>query len=240
LGRDKNSGWKIRKVPVGSWGHEEGLYSDHLEDWFSLIEGDAEEPIRKILGLFPLNEPENLSFLGYLIVQKMRNPTYRKKIIDGSLPVSIRTVGNEKAQDPIFQRAAYETIFRDNKLYDQISRPLLWSRWVNVRVKKPVFILPDTFCIMTAVGDRKVLIAPLTPTACFVATGVGENEKTILPRNINDEALAILISDCLLASTKSEAVCHSEYPKNLANRSLPESLTLVMTQVDKHLSGMEG
>lgn len=74
--RINRDNWKTRQISFGKWGHQENLYSERLEDRFSLIEGDAEEPIRKVLDIYPLNHSERLAFLGYLIVQKLREPIF--------------------------------------------------------------------------------------------------------------------------------------------------------------------
>ncbi|MCA2013914.1 DUF4238 domain-containing protein [Cereibacter sphaeroides] len=72
------------KHALGSWGWLRELYSHELEDRFSLIESDAESPLQKIMNTEPLNDPERHSFLGYLIVQKFRNPFFRQRIIEES------------------------------------------------------------------------------------------------------------------------------------------------------------
>jgi len=211
--RGGSTDWKIRKLPFGKWGHQKDLYSDQLEDRFSLIEGDGEAPIRKVIDLIPLNDPERLALLGYFIVQKLRNPFYRRQMIEGVIPVSTREVGTQKANDPVFQRDVYETIFENNELYDHISRPLLWSKWVMVRASKPVFVLPDTACILSAINGRSMLVAPLSPTACIITTGIEENEKRVVPYEINNDELTELISSGLSTSCDTEFVCHSTFQR---------------------------
>lgn len=41
------------KTPVGSWGFRPNLYSDHLEAYFGLLEGDAVRPIQMLLNVEP-------------------------------------------------------------------------------------------------------------------------------------------------------------------------------------------
>jgi hypothetical protein len=233
--RGDSTDWKIRKLPFGKWGHQKDLYSDRLEDRFSLIEGDAEKPIRKVIDLIPLNDPERLAFLGYLIVQKLRNPFYRRQMIEGVLPVSTREVGAQKANDPDFQRDAYEAIFENNELYDRISHPLLWSKWVMVRATNPVFVLPDTACILSAINGRGMLVAPLSPTDCFIATGIEENEKRVVPYEINSDELTELISAGLSASCNTEIVCHSTFQRKAVTGRLDDFLGATSRIVQKTL-----
>lgn len=200
--------WRTEKKPYGKWGHRKDLYSDRLEDRFSLIEGDAQKPIHKLLNLYPLNDPERLAFLGYVIVQKLRNPSYRNQLIEGLIPISTEVVGLAKANDPTFQRDAYETIFENNDLYDQISRPLLWSKWVIVRASKPVFVLPDTASILRNVSGVSIIVVPLTPTACFLTSGVPEENKRVVPHELKDDDLAELLSRSLIASCAEQFVAH--------------------------------
>jgi hypothetical protein len=227
--------WKSRKISFGEWGHQEGLYSNKLEDRFSLIEGDAEEPIRKILNTYPLNDPERQAFLGYHVVQKLRNPFYRKQLIEGVLPVSTEVVESEKANDPIFQRDAYETIFENNDLYDQISHPLFWSKWVMVRATEPVFVLPDTANLISKVNERSVLFAPLTPSACFVTSGIPEKEKGVVPYTVANDDLAGLISKCLIASSNSELISHSTFSMPVASELQGELLDIACARIDEAL-----
>lgn len=231
--------WESRQISFGEWGHQENLYSDKLEDRFSLIEGDAEEPIRKVLSTYPLNDPERLAFLGYLIVQKLRNPFYREQLIEGVLPVSTATVGSEKANDPIFQRDAYETIFENNDLYDQISRPLLWSKWVLVRATEPVFVLPDTTSIISKVNESNILFAPLTPSICFVTSGIPEKEKEVVPHNIANDEIAELVSKCLIASANREFISHSKFSMPCASDLQGELLTIACAKLGEALQAKD-
>lgn len=157
--------------------------------------------------------------MGFLIVQKLRNLYYRQTLIEGVLPISKKVVGQEKANDPIFQRNAYETIFENNELYDRICRPLLWSKWAIVKANKPMFILPDTASILGNINGSSVLFAPLTPTDCFVTSGLPENEKRALPHILNNGELANMLTQCLRASCNREFVSHPDFQLSEQNNS---------------------
>lgn len=57
--------WRSKIRPFSQWGFKRDLYSARLEDRFSLIEGDAQKPIEKILNIYPLNDPERLAFWAF-------------------------------------------------------------------------------------------------------------------------------------------------------------------------------
>ncbi|WP_122073050.1 DUF4238 domain-containing protein [Pseudophaeobacter sp. EL27] len=198
--------WGVQERPFGNWGYQSGLYSDPLEDRFSLIEGDATDPINKVLDVYPLNDPERAALMGFFIVQKMRNPYYRKILIEGVLPVSVREVGDEKAKSPEFQRDVYETIFQNNDLYRAVARPLHWSRWAVLRSESPEFVIPDTCCILTKIDNLSWFMYPLNPNACFVATGMPETEKRAVPIELKGEELAQAATGALIQSSVSEFV----------------------------------
>jgi len=177
-------------ISFGAWGYEPLLYSDHVEAWFSLIEGDARRPLDMMLKTVPLNDPQRLALLGFLVVQHMRTPPYRSRIISGTREIAVREVGVEKANEAEFQRQAFETIFQNNELYDRIARPLLWSQWHLVKSKKPVFVLPDCASFVGKINKSQVMFAPLTPYVCFVTNGIPEEVNEVIPRTINDQPIA--------------------------------------------------
>lgn len=237
--RNDPNDWKTTQVPLSRWGYQDNLYSDRLEDRFSLIEGDAEEPIRKILNTYPLNDPERLAFLGYLIVQKLRNPFYRRQLIESILPISTTEVGMERANNPNFQRDLYETIFENNDLYHQISHPLLWSKWVIIRTTEPLFVLPDTASILRNLNGRSILVAPLTPNACFVTSGIPESKKSVVPHGLKNDDLAKLISKSLINSCEREFVSHSSFPMPVAIDLQDHLLTRACDIIQEALRGRD-
>ena len=57
-------GWTSSKCGFGEWGYRHKLYSDPLEAYFSLLEGDAKRPIEMLLKTHPLNSPQREALVG--------------------------------------------------------------------------------------------------------------------------------------------------------------------------------
>ena len=209
------SGWKSSKRNFGKWGFRKGLYSDELEAYFGLLEGDAKKPIEMLLGMRPLNDPQRSAFVGFLVIQMLRNPHFIEASAKGVAPV-IAECGY--GHDSTMPRRAHETLFGNNELYDHFARPLLWSRWAIVTSEQPVFILPDRFSVHRDLGDGMRMIVPLTPKACFVTLLDREEEKDIIPRYLNaDDRLAWRISATLIEGSNSEFVSHLDFAPDRTN-----------------------
>jgi hypothetical protein len=153
--------WSKDRILFGSWGHRQGLWSDRLEAYFGLLEGDAKRPLQMLLAVEPLNQPQQLAFVAHLVVHLLRNPRF----VEG-LRIRMRGMIESAAVErgvsfEELARAAYETLYKNNKVYDACARPLLWSRWAIVSSPEPVFVLPDTFCARGVVDDTPRIIAPL-------------------------------------------------------------------------------
>lgn len=207
--RKTKAGWSSTLRNFGQWGHRRSLYSNQLEAYFSLLEGDAKRPVEMLLTGRPLNGPQREAFVGFLIIQMLRNPHFMETIEKGIAPVIAET---GHADDPTMARRAYETLFRNNELYDQLARPIMWSRWAIVKFGDPVFVLPDRFGIHSNIGDGLRMIVPLTPKTCFVTLLERETEKRIAPHFLlAPEPLARRISATLMATSIAEFVSHPEF-----------------------------
>lgn len=204
---------------LGSWGWQNGLYSNKMEDRFSLIEGDAVKPLQKIMKTELLNDPERHSLLGYLIVQKFRNPFVRQRFLEGSRQAVIDWVGEEKAFEKEIERRVFESLFENNKLYHDIAYPLFWSKWCLLKSSKNSFVLPDTAMIIGKCHDRYVLLAPLSPKVCFVCTHLPEdkaNTKDTLPITIVDQSIVDKASSLLIASSEKQFLSHPDFERPFA------------------------
>ena len=160
--RRTHNGWTSSKRGFGEWGYLHKLYSDPLEAYFGLLEGDAKRPIEMLVETYPLNVPQRETLVGFLVIQFLRNPYTIAALQQGLAPV-IAELGY--GDDPEMPRKAYESLYRNNEFYHRIAAPLMWSPWAIVRSGRPVFVLPDTFCARASATDGMRLIAPLTPTA---------------------------------------------------------------------------
>lgn len=209
------SGWRSSQQNFGKWGFRRGLYSDKLEAYFGLLEGDATQPIDMLLNMRPLNDPQRNAFVAFLIIQMLRNPHFIETSEKGLAPV---IANSGQSHDPTMARRAYETLLQNNELYDHLARPLLWSRWAIVTSEQPVFVLPDRFSVHSDLGDGLRMIVPLSPKACFVTLPDREEEKDIIPRNLPaDDRLARRMSATLIEGSSSEFVSHLDFEPDRTN-----------------------
>lgn len=218
--RRTDTGWSAALRGFGRWGYGHNLYSDRLEAYLALLEGDAKKPIEMLLNTRPLNGPQRESLVGFLIIQILRNPFFADRLREQMIPV-IAELGY--GDDPEMAAKAYETLFSNNDLYHQLAHPVMWSRWALIRPPRPVFVLPDTFGARADLGDGMRLIAPLTPTVCFVTLPGREQEKRIVPSWLTvDEVLARRISSVLIGSAAREFVSHPDFVPETA----PEDIAM--------------
>lgn len=63
--RRGESGWSSARRGFGEWGYRHNLYSDQLEAYLALLEGDAKQPIEMLLGTRPLNRPQRESLVAF-------------------------------------------------------------------------------------------------------------------------------------------------------------------------------
>lgn len=202
-------GWNSAYKPFGAWGYRRDLYSDRLEAYFSLLEGDSKQPIEMLLSSCSLNIPQRDALVGFLVIQVVRNPFFIEAVQREIEPV----IAEEGlADNPDMPRLAYETIFKNSKFYNKLAQPIMWSQWALVHSEKPYFVLPDTFGIRGDLGDGLRMIVPLTPNICFVTLPERENAKRILPYHLAaDEALALRISAALVEFARNEFLSHSDF-----------------------------
>jgi hypothetical protein len=200
--RKATDGWRSAVRPLGNWGYRYKLYSDELEAYFSLLEGDAKRPLEKLLATEPLNAPEQNALVAFLIIQVLRNPRFIEVFHEGAAPL-IAQLGD--LQDPDAGRRTYESLFENDELYDLLARPIMWSRWAVVKSRNPVFVLPDRFCLHGAGEGGLRIIVPLSPNACFVTLPTRESEKRIVPWYLTlDDELAETVSANLVSAAVRE------------------------------------
>ncbi len=215
-------GWMSFRREFSQWGHLPKLYSDPLEAYFSLLEGDAKSPIEMLLKTHPLNSPQREALIGFLVIHILRNPYTIAAIQDAIAPV-IAELGH--GDDPEMPPKAYESLYRNNEFYDRIAAPLMWSPWAIVRSDHPVFVLPDTFCTRATTKEGMRLIVPLTPNVCFVTLPGIERQKPIIPRNMRvGEDLSRRISLVLTHAAAEEFLSHPNFIPLEGNVESPNDL----------------
>ncbi len=187
---------RSKDVPARSWGRESFLYSQELEHWFSLVEGDAGEPYKKLLDMVPLNEDETKRWVAYLAVQWMRTPAFILRMLR-KVSRFVTEQSLDFPTDTGSLRRAYETLFSNNRMYAEVYRRLVGRRWEMWRTAPdPGFIRPDEVILVTSGGGRSWrLVYPMTPTHCFVAgPGAAEEPRHVVPhvRTLDEPRLARL------------------------------------------------
>ena len=172
--------YSSRLLTFGQWGYRKNLYSDRLEAYFQLIDGDAVEPIRKVLNVEPLNRPQREALVGFLIILKLRNPAFIEQSALNMKPIVQHHVGQSESLDPNYLRAVYETLYGNNELYSKIAGPLLGNTWAIVEAPEPSFVLPDSAGILSSVSQGQIGCFPLTSTKCFVCLPPLEEKKRVV------------------------------------------------------------
>ncbi|WP_225580744.1 DUF4238 domain-containing protein [Pseudomonas sp. PDM16] len=194
-----------KETPFGSWGFRKNLYSDRLEAYFGLLEGDAVRPIQMMLDVEPLNRPQREALIGFIVIQRIRNPHFVESLKKFVAPLVASEVGADKAEDERYMRDVYETLYSQNEFYDKLARPIMYSRWVVVRSETPDFVLPDVCNIFGRHEGRQYVFMPLTPKDCLVVLPIEVKEPRIVPHYIKASgSMTQNISYILRCAAKSE------------------------------------
>jgi len=201
----ENEEYRQDKIGLGQWGFVKNLYSDHLEAYLGLLENDAVKPMEKLLKVEPLNRPERESFIGFIVIQRLRNPHFMDSLRRQMIPVVAAEVGGGKEDGMIYMRSVYESLYRENEFYNRLAKPIMYSKWVVVRSLEPIFILPDTCNIFGKYDGNQYVIMPLTPKDCLIVLPIPVKDIRIIPHYIQtDDALSMDIASVLTASAENE------------------------------------
>lgn len=193
------------RIPLGSWGFRINLYSDYLEAYFGLVEGDAVKPIEMVLKVEPLNYPQREALIGFIVIQRIRNPHFMESLAKSMAPVVANEVGEDKAKDRTYMKRVYETLYSQNEFYDQLARPILFSRWVVVRSETPDFLLPDACNLFGSHKGQQYVFMPLTPRDCLIVLPIPVDEPRIVPHYIKaTESMVKDISYILYRAARNE------------------------------------
>lgn len=204
--RRDGASWISARRGFGEWGYRHNLYSDRLEAYFGLLEGDAKKPVEMLLDTRPLNGPQREAFVGFLIIQLLRNPTFIEAHNQHLAPV-LENLDPREGEWTL--ERSYEAMFQNHDLYRLLATPVMESRWAMVKSAEPVFVLPDTFGVRATGPDGLRLVAPLSPTACFVTLPDREKTKRIVPRHLPaDRALARRLAAALVRAADREFLSH--------------------------------
>lgn len=160
--------------------------------------------------LRPLNRPQREALVGFIVIQRIRNPHFMEKLERSVAPVVVSEVGADKAEDKQYMRAVYETLYSQNDFYDKLARPIIYSRWVVVRSESPDFVLPDVCNLFGVYENKQYVVTPLTPNDCLIVLPVEIDEPRIVPHYIKaSESMVRDISYILCCAAKEELLSKS-------------------------------
>jgi hypothetical protein len=210
--KDANGGYARERKAFGQWGFVRNLYSDRLEAHFGLLEGDATCPLDMLLKVEPLNRSQREALVGFIVIQRLRNPHFIESLTHQMKPIVVDKVGGGRENDPDYMRTVYETLFERNDFYDKIAGPVYRNQWVMVRSEDSKFILPDTCNIFGIHDGEQYVVMPITPNYCLVVLPFAAPEIRVVPHYINaDAALGQDIVSILIANSKDEFLASDSF-----------------------------
>lgn len=154
-------------IPFSQWGFVKNLYSDKLEAYFGLIEGDASIPLQKLLDFEPLNGPQKKAVIGFIVIQRFRNPKFIDDYNKRLKPIVIEHYGKDKADEASHQREMYESLYSNNEAYNKVAQPLNQNQWVLIRSPNNKILLPDICNILSSASSGVFFVVPLTFKDCL-------------------------------------------------------------------------
>lgn len=226
---------KTKSIPVGNWGYRKGLYSDHLEAYFGLLECDASKPIDMLLKVEPLNRPQREALIGFIVIQRHRNPFFIERLRNKMTPVISSGVGEKESKDDDYMRSLYESLYCENDFYDKVARPIMYSRWVMVCSDEPEFVLPDICNIFGNYKGKQYVIMPFTPNNCLIVLPDPICEPRVVPHYIKaSTSLTNDISTLLISTAVEEFLCDKAKAINSFNYEDPnEILKRIILSIQK-------
>ena len=170
-------------IPFSQWGFVKNLYSNKLEAYFGLIEGDASIPLQKTLNVEPLNNPHKKALIGFIVIQRFRNPAFIEGYTKSLHALIAEHYGVEKANDPSHQMKIYESLYENNQAYAKVAQPLNDNQWVVIRSPNNKILLPDVSNIFSNVSKGTFSVIPLTYKDCLFILP-SKSDKYPFPRYI--------------------------------------------------------
>jgi len=191
-------------IPFSQWGFVKNLYSYKLEAYFGLIEGDASIPLQKLLDFEPLNGPQKKAVIGFIVIQRFRNPKFINDYNKMVKPIIIEHYGKDKANEVSHQREMYECLYSNNEAYNKVAQPLNQNQWVIIRSPNNKILLPDICNILSRASNGVFFVVPLTFKDCLFVLPNKADEYPF-PRHITaTEELEEILRDFILYSCRTE------------------------------------
>ena len=173
------------------WGFERNLYSNQLERYLSVVDGDGARSAKKILTMIPMSAAEKHGWIVFLAVQFIRTPRMLD-VMSRRIKVMLPSLAPGYPDTPAGIKAVFETLFKSEKLYAHFHQLISPRSW-NV-LKAPTgssFLRSDN--PVTIAGDAASstwnLLYPMTPRSVFVVgpeLGNGIDALFVRTRTVTD------------------------------------------------------
>ena len=163
--------FKNKYCSYGKFGHQRNIYSDRIEDFFSLLESDAKQPLKKLINFIPINRLEKEAIVAFIIIHYLRNPYHFKSKHEGLLSNSEiikEYITQNKLNIKTTVRDLYESLFKNNELYRILTKNILRNKWVLLKSEEKLFILPDTALYYHQKNDGQIIVFPISPKQCLI------------------------------------------------------------------------
>jgi len=194
-----------KTISLGKWGFLKNLYSDRMEAYFSLVEGDAVRPIAMLLNVEPLNRKQKESLVGFMVIQRLRNPVVMEAVRSQMQPLIVGYVDQDRCTETEHIRRVYESLYENSDFYDRVARPILKNEWAVVRSNEEAFILPDTCVIFGDCDEGRYVVAPITPTDCLIVLPTENKVNRTIPHYVQaNQELARDLTAFLLSHVSGE------------------------------------
>lgn len=158
----------VRAMRAGpkNWGGEARLYSQHVEDAFEKIEVKLARFHEKLKSSSDLTADERYGWSMWLLASYLRTPAAFLSSAEMS------ELMNNFAGD-LFQ-SAY-TVLAKCVTNPNCIELIANRNWQVITCDKPYFLKPDSGVVLTDRLDERngLILYPLSPFSCFVATGTG-------------------------------------------------------------------
>jgi hypothetical protein len=150
----------------GKFGHKEKIYSDELEHYFGLIEGDLSQHhfskqnlFKKLISLVPMNQLEIETVISFIVIHFLRNPYSFKDQFEkycSELTIHYPNIN------------IYETLFQNNELYEKITHNILINQWIVLKSENKMFVLADTVGFYKLEESGQIILFPISPEYCLL------------------------------------------------------------------------
>ncbi len=194
------SGVQAQSAGPGSWGGEENLYSQDVEDAFEKVETKLVHLQRKLENGVRPTDDERYGWAMWLLASYLRTPA--AFLCSAQVSEAMRGFSGD-----LF-RASY------GMLASCVTNPhcieLIAKRdWQILTCEKPYFLKPDTGLVLTDRLDKEdcLILYPLTPFSCFLATG----NRPSFSRNSIQNKRVFGLNNHLLRWSEASVACTTQF-----------------------------